>query len=475
MVKVFTFNKVSDPTEIFYAEPNELPNVRISAGGIKVLSGGSWSKVQPYVDRPATAGKATSGFAMPYRNGLVMNIDDGSNGMIVQLDNRGFILFRCLRGTVTVPLIDGYNYEHNGTLSNSTITLSAGQYALFYKTYKPALGTYLTSDVESGTGLKINVTTIDGSSFVMYANIGHGEANFNPTSYDTVDSFFKYADGSYRPPCLPVMVNAWRNRNTQQHACIIKLRPYLMNPYLDDPNTGTNQLLDNVPRSLYVGDNGTSFYFAFEYDMHDTSREHRFTVRWVVEYSYDPGNDVWKVRVFTKLHAVTDIYNYDEGGVTVGYGILVHIGTFYEDENHDISDSYYGFKASTGEWESLVFSGYTWRTGYRAVRINASAYGKQVYIYAKYIAKGGSLSLTTYKHGRDTVHALLDMYYADFADKTIPQGSITAFGVEMWYARSDVYEDPVPAEADYGSDTSFVDQYFQEKIPTQITLTITPL
>jgi len=195
----------------------------------------------------------------------------------------------------------------------------------------------------------------------------------------------------------------------------------------------------------------------------------------VHEYEYDSANDVWKITVYLKLTANTDIYNYDEGGSTTGLGIRVDTGPWNEDENHDIQDSYYGFNPSTGAWESLTFasSGYTWRTGYRATRITIVVFGDTIHIYTKYITKGGSISLSTYKHARDASHAWLNHYYNEFADKTISQGNTIAYAVEMWHAKTDVYEDPVPAETDYGTSTSFIDNYF--KISTTLTLQITQL
>jgi len=466
--KVFTFTKVSDTNEIFYIQPNELPNVRIAGGGIKVLSNGEWKNVTPYISKPDTAQLIDAGKCLPYKNGIICNIDDGTNGMLVQMDNRGFILFRCLRGTVTIPLIDGYNYEHNGTLNDSTITLSVGQYALFYKTYKPTVGTYLTTDVENGTGLKVTLTTVDGTVITFYTNYGYGEGKWdvvlsNPDVGDISKTFLKYNDGEFRIPTLPELIIGWDARYSYYHVSLLKPNDSEFLPaYTNDPNTGTNQVLDRVGVKLYVTETGNSFSTAIELECHDTARTHRLTIRFVKEYQHNVIDDIWIVRKYIKLITVTDVKNYDEGGITTGFGLLSDLGAFKEDADHDIQTNYYAFNPSTNIWESLQFSedGYIWRNGYRGTRVVGTAYGKTIYMYTKYIAKGGTYTLSTYKHARYYWHAWLNHYFAELADITIPAGNEIAFATEIWYSYTDKYEDPVPPETDYGTDTSFIDQYF---------------
>ena len=463
-IKVLTFNKISDANELWFIEPNEVPNVRIAGGGIKVLSGGSWANVTPYISKPGSPSDVITGEGFVYKNGIVLNVDNGSNGYLVQIDNRGFVLFRAMRGTVTVPKIDGYNAESNGTDNGTSYSLSAGQYALFYKDYKPTLGTYLTSDVENGTGHKINFTTMDGTEFTVYMGFGHGESRIDLA---TGPRDMKYADGIYRAPYSPFIRCAWAFRSSYYHVHLV--RPwywFTTGTYADDPNTTSNGVLDRILRELYVGEDSEGFFFlAFKFEHHDTTRTQRFTLSVVIKYKYDSENDIWKFRIAKKLHADTDVFNYDQGGTTTGLGC--HTAVTHGPDK--ISTTYYGYNPNTGEWEELSFntSGYTWRTGYRATRISASGVydGVQidVYAYTKYINKGGTLALSTYKHAMSYgVHNWLNHYYSEVADKTIPQGEYVAWEIEIWYAKTDVYEEDPPAETDNGTDTSFIDNYFVE-------------
>ena len=468
MATILTFNKITDVDDIFQAEINEVPNIRITAGGIKVLSNGSWSKIQPYVDKPSPADTITRGKALIYRDGLIINFDDETNGYLAQIA-KTFLLIRCLRGTVTIPKIDGYLIEHNGTDTDTEIQLSAGQYALFYKDTKPTVGSYLTSDVENGSGHKVNLITLDGTSLSFYLNLGYGESYID---YSTSKWGMKYSDNEVRPPTLPILFLTWSKRDTYAHAQIMYVPAWLgAVPYIDDPNTTTNQVLDRVPRRISAGEEDNWFYFGVEVEYHDSSRTHRFTVRHIFMYYYDSENDIWKIRNMKKLVTVTTIHNYDEAGLTTAYGARVGVGTWNEDENHDILDDYYGYKDGVG-WEALAFSStdYTWRTGYKATRIQASFYGLTVYIYTKYFAKGGSISLNTYKHARYYTSAWLNHYFDDFADIDIDAGNVIALAIESWCSPTEQYEADPPSETDYGTDTFFVDKYF--RLSSKLTLNI---
>jgi len=479
-IKVLTFNKISDPNELFYAEPNEVPNIRLAGGGIKVLSGGVWTNVTPYQPKPSTPSAVLAGRGFIYKNGIIINIDDGANGYLVQIDNRRFVLFRCIRGNTIIPIIDDYNREHNGIVSDNQITLSPGQYALFYTDVKPSLGNYLTADVEQGSGLKYDVKLMDGTTITAYANFGYGEAKRNLDTND--DNVFKYMDGVFRPPPLPRFIElSWRRRSyggaEVQHVHLAQPPQYTDLMYLDDPNVTTNKVLDIILRAIYVDEDSDRFAFAYEMDMHDSDRVYRFTMRGVVEYKQDTENDAWRVKVLKKINTVTDCYVFDEGGATTGTAIRFGLGKGPEDADHDLAENYYAYNPSTGQWESLTFvSNYwTWRTGYRAVRVHGTYYGSPVYVYMRFIAKAGTLALSTYKHSRWYETTDINMYWNELGDRTIPANSVFAWGVEALYAKSDMYDPSPSPEDDYGTDTAFIDQYFQVKRPTILTLQITPL
>ena len=322
----------------------------------------------------------------------------------------------------------------------------------------------MTYDVEHGTGLRVNATTLDGTSLAFYLNFGYGEAQWT-IQYPDALVYMRYGDGEYSAPVLPELFGRWTYRSSYQHTHIFTVYDYVNYPIIDDPNTTQNWILDHVITKIYVGENGNTFNFAYEFELHDTTHTHRATLRAVLEYEHDTENDMWKVRCYLKLVTLTDIQSLDEtidpALHQIGFSIRTGTGKFFATGEYYPEDSYYGFNPSAGAWEALSFqSGWTVRTGYRGTRFTITINGTTVHIYTKYIAKGGSVTLATYKHRREHVDAFLAHYYSELADVQIPQNNIIAYGVEMWYAKSDIYEDPVPAETDYGSDTSFIDNYF---------------
>jgi len=469
MYKVFTINKISDEDEIFLAEINELDNVRVSAGGIKVLSGGSWNNITPYVSKPESPAQDRFSYPFVYKNGLIFIADYHTPEYIVQMDNRGFILVRALGDGVEVPKIDGYNYEHNGTDTGTTIQLNANQYALFYKDYKPSIGTLLTSDIENGTGLKVTHITPNNVTVEFYLNIGHGEFLSDRLNNK---SGLKYNDDVVRPPYIPSLKVGWAVRSGYQHVHL--LAPYYSvnrTPYLDDPNTVSNGVCDRIGRKIMIGEEGGYFIFAFEQDIHDTTRTKRLSNRVLAKYKFDSDNNRWIVIVDTKEVYDTNVYNFDESGDTIGACIISPTGV-NEDSDRDLNDSHYAYNEGTNSWESKTFStsDYSWFEGYRAVRFSGTFFGNSFYVYMRMKRKAGNYTLQTIKYGRYYTFFFVGMYWDDFADVTIPAGSIIAYEVEMWFAPTEQYETTPATVEDAGEDTSFIDNYF--KLPSYLTLNV---
>src|SRR5579875_3585598 len=67
----------------------------------------------------------SSGLALLYYTGIIAYIGNTTSQYLCQIDSRGFVLFRSVLGTVTVPLLDGMNYSTNGTISGNTVNLAA--------------------------------------------------------------------------------------------------------------------------------------------------------------------------------------------------------------------------------------------------------------------------------------------------------------------------------------------------------------
>ncbi|RLI82378.1 MAG: hypothetical protein DRP01_09960, partial [Archaeoglobales archaeon] len=484
---LFTFEKISDANEIFLIEFKELPNVRLSGGGVKVLSNGTWQNIEPYNLAPDPPDNTTSYSVIPYLNGIILfNNFDTANLNFIQIDIRKFLLIRQVKGTGTVPLIDGYEYETNGSISNSKITLSANQYALFWRGKKPTLGTYLTSDLESTNGCKIEVIDSDGTTKIteFWLQYGHGSfkldySRFTGGGVGGYVATAVYSD-NHCPPAIIIYL-AWRERKGYLQTWILIQDEQIRPAYINDPNTTTNRRLDRVCKRIIIFENyeDAGFYgHGIEWDAHDTNRDLRFSQLDLIAYKYDETNDRWIVRKKCKLICHTDIHNYDESGATIGFGILASGDGRNMDENRRIDDNYKAYKvfpSALAGWKDYTWNkdDYTWVEDHSAVRLIMYHFGKTLYVYTHYLEKGGTLVGSTYKYGRwhDTLHYFCWLYYDDWADKTLDAGTIIAYSLQTYYSSSDFYEDPPPTETDYGSDTTFIDKYFPILIETTDTST----
>src|SRR5579883_2359153 len=124
-----------DPTYVFVADLKQVPGLRFVGGGILLNSSGVYQQVQPFQAPPAFPGSGAefpSGLALLYYTGIIAYIGNTTSQYLCRIDSRGFVLFRSVLGTVTVPLLDGMNYSTNGTISGNTVNLAAGQTVLFY-------------------------------------------------------------------------------------------------------------------------------------------------------------------------------------------------------------------------------------------------------------------------------------------------------------------------------------------------------
>jgi hypothetical protein len=284
--RIFTFNKFSDATEIFHLEISELPNVRLSAGGIKLKHAGTYTNVTPYQSKPASATWSPTGVCFPYYTGLVFHIGTSTDSYLAQLDNSGFILFRCTAGTVVVPILDNYSYSTNGSVGTDSITLTSMQYVVFYKTAQPpSLGTYLTTSIENGTGFFIQIVLYGGAGTVsFYSNFGYGALKTTTTLFGNgwlswEDDYLKYDDGKYLPPRYFRPQLAWNSRSTYYHAWVMAMGdPHFVPIYADDPNTTTNQIYDRIMRVLNAVEYYDYFGFSCIMEHHDTNHNLRNTL-----------------------------------------------------------------------------------------------------------------------------------------------------------------------------------------------------
>src|SRR5579875_2228198 len=138
------------------------------------MSSGVYQQVQPFQAPPAFPGSSAefpSGLALLYYTGILAYIGNTTSQYLCQIDSCGFVLFRSVLGTVTVPLLDEMNYSTNGTISGNTVNLAAGQTVLFYPSAMlspPVLGNYFTADIEQAVGAQVQLTLTTGTTVSFY-------------------------------------------------------------------------------------------------------------------------------------------------------------------------------------------------------------------------------------------------------------------------------------------------------------------
>ena len=162
-------------------------------------SGGSW--VEPINDPNVGADALqTNGFLFPTKFGYTL-IFKRTNSIlwIAVAYTYGAILVKCLYGGTKIPYIDNYDYTTDGTAETDGVSLSEGQYVLFYKSgsSEPSLGTnkYAFTDrppYEGLNGLTYNIELADydsnlSGSVSIGTNIG-ADKNVYPFTwiYDTL-------------------------------------------------------------------------------------------------------------------------------------------------------------------------------------------------------------------------------------------------------------------------------------------------
>jgi hypothetical protein len=464
----FTWTESTDPTYLVFADLDQIPGIRFTGGGLFLKSGGVYSKVQPYQDVPPTPATETpypTGSGIGYYSGLVLYIGNLTNQYLCQIDMQGYVLFRCTNGSATIPILDGLSYETDGTIGSGVITLAKGQYVLFYGNYHPAIGTFLTTDIERGIGLKIFLTLTTGDVLTLYANMGSGVANATVTTgtnnwIEHLVAPLQYpSSGHYLPPLYFELYLRWHFRQyifggpVKLLSMCGKVSVNYIEPYVEDPNTTTLQGGTETISGLFTITPSGYFGFSTQSNIRDTSNTLRYSQMkgWVVRYE----SPVWKLKVAYRCDFMTDAHNYEADGATTSFGTLAGAGSGF-----NVNTNYYAYDGSL--WNALAFSttGYAYQSGYKGTRISGTYNGLPLNIYTKYLsARGNGIKPETYRHARYYYHPWLNHYFLEWADIAIPAGTVLGLQTESWYAESDQYE-AVPPSPTYYSDDSWLRPYF---------------
>ena len=455
--RILTFNKIPDAGDIFYLEPQEVANIRFGGGGLKLKSGGAWVNLLWHVK---TADLVRSGLQIFYKTGLVYYYGTNVNQALVQVDREPFILIRCVLGNLTVPLVDGYSYQTDGSVVAPNVTLANGEYVVFYKVSAPSLGTYYSSSIESGTGFRLHLfKTDDATDMPFYFNFGSGQgrvttdiqAVYNRVEYDKSSVLYST---DYLPPAIPITHSNWHMRVARQVLGVLATEAYTLGArpsYLDDPNTATWQNTGNIIEANYIPSYDTNWWgWSFKVQHYDTSFQKRYQHKVVALYFKDGA--IWKTRNYQRIILQSVVFNYDQGGNTIGYGCVEPTGLTYEEAGYTYSESYKHYVAA---WTDETFVGLMWENGAKATRTLLDYGGTDVYIYTKYLTK--PQDAITYRYATDadasywTAH-----YFTLWVDVNHPAN--TRMGVEHWFAETDQYE-AVPPDPTTEED-SFYDQFF---------------
>ncbi len=482
------FIPASDPTYVFVADLKQVPGLRFVGGGILLKSSGVYQQVQPFQAPPAFPGSGAefpSGLALLYYTGIIAYIGNTTSQYLCQIDSRGFVLFRSVLGTVTVPLLDGMNYSTNGTISGNTVNLAAGQTVLFYPPAMlspPVLGNYFTADIEQAVGAQVQLTLTTGTTVSFYVQAGKSSTVFyvynpgfsssNNWINDTPLTYARYRNnGHVNQPGYPIFCIHWSWRQYDADGTSLASDPFsdlFMYPtpvYMDDPNVVTwkgGNFLPIMIKAIQQSalPSGFDFGFAYQIAHYDSSKTLRYYRRAAVVFG--DQSPVWKVKVYSYVNAQTNVYNYDEGGNTTGYS---HASYLTRGESGNLNSGYMVYNGSwiSGTWSS---SGYTWLDGYWAARVTLPPVSPAVatlYIYSKYNVAGSTEAPVpadgTYRISHYPTFTYILQYFNVWADVTIPAGWSGGLETEFWYAETDTYE-ASPPKPTFTSNTAWIDGFF---------------
>jgi hypothetical protein len=481
------FTSSTDPTYIFVADLKQIPGVRFTAGGLLLKSSGVYQAVQPFQAPPAFPGSAAlfdSGFAVPYYTGLIIYIGNTTSQYICQADSRGFILFRGILGTTSVPLLDGMNYSTNGSVSAGVASLSPNQYIVFYPPTMsaPPLGSYISADIEYPNGAQVQLQLTTGATVTFYVQAGKNSSViyiYNP-GFNSINnwisaevvSYVKYqTTGHVNLPGYPIFIFTWEWRQYDANgsalgaAIVADGSGYPVPVYMNDPNVTTWQGANFVPVvikaiSQSALPSGWDFGFAYQFGHYDSTETLRYYRRAAIVFQ--DAYSMWKLRVYSYINMQTNTYNYDEGGDTTGYS---HASYLRRGLSTVLNSGYLVYNGvwNSGTWNS---SGYTWLDGYWASRTTLPPTSPAVstcYIYSKYIIAGSNESPTpsdgTYRISHYSGYSYIFQYFNVWADVTLPTGWSGGEETEFWYAESDTYE-ASPPKPSFTGNTTWIDGFF---------------
>jgi hypothetical protein len=462
------------------------PVVRLAAGGMLLLSGGTYQKVQPFQDPPSPPSFLPAGFAVPYRTGLILYIGRYYSQYLAQINlsapNKGYILIRCVKGTVTVPVPDGLTGTTNGSVSGSTVTLTEGQYAIYGNISPlPAIGTVFTNDIEAGTGADVTlflVASFNGGRATWKLNMGAGSfriygildpsLGLSPWPLSLVLYNVPAVGLQALPPGLPLLPLAWEERLGILGA-VIAVDMMTSGPYLNDPNVTTWAWARRAVKQIRVFTDGLPADFTFGFGIfsehYDSTNTHRYDRKYACLYAVNiinpgppPQANIVKLRQYQLLNTLTDVYNYDKFAVTTGFAnanIQYPTSPQYFPPNQSIvifSDEWFNFLLSSNFW--------TWIDGYWAFEATYPPIGGlpdpnnvTLYSYGKFIAAGANMepqSLEdTYRISNYYLAPPIYLYFYEWGDKTLPAGWQGGLATEFWYSFQSIKEDtPAPAVFD---------------------------
>ena len=383
--------------------------------------------------------------------------------IFIQIDiDDQIVLVRAIRGSHNIPKIDGLNYTSNGTDNNGTVTLSEGQYVLFYNSSPVDIGTLATKKLEENTsGIKIKSKNSTGYNYEVILYDQSGVSCIYTTLLSPDESFDKIInnEGTMITTNLKIELrNDVRGSQYTFHILIGHTAYRRVNTiYGDDPNETTYAYGNDVALDIYyIEDLQNDRYGISTKDIcHDTGQNVRLYRYCSVILKHESN----KIREYVtgKFQLLSDCHNYDEAGSTIGMGVRPE----FQDGN--IQSPFYAYDGSS--WSShSISSPYSWLHGYYALRINDGTMYK--YAVIRYI---GSNEHTP------TEGEVAVTYNGDFAHLTAVEwgdvewhiGREAVIHAEIWSALSDIYEEN-PDSPTFTSDPSIYDYLWSEREDTVI-------
>jgi len=416
------------------------------------------------------------GFLVPCRDGfLIIAGDDPSSptnivSIAVSYGKSDLAIYvKCLKGSVKVPLARAYvgdvgdnlNYETNGTVDTTTneITLSSGQYALFWLLEKPSVGTIAFTDRypyegDDGT-LKIEIDTVN--YLTKYANdvfstvtISIGvliNKTLRIVREGPVAVLTWFTDISNDALNLAFFIHTLsvNERKGYYESILSQGHPTWREVYLNDPNTGT-WLAPGTIVNKVIGKRGDYILSGHEYAQLDTSDAKRITGRCTILVKSDPTNNWVEYYAAHVIKTETSCHNYDEVGVTTGFGVCAVRNKYQGTDQVSSEEVYNGTSWTT---RTPPDGAYEWLTGYYAGHWTAdqSAQGgpSTLYVFAKITDLWSSVVAPSPKLARWDRQTHFNMYPSEIADRDMSAGEVWGVGVHCVFGLSDYKEDAPPS------------------------------